>query len=114
MARRSFACLLALVPAIAMASVAQAKFQTPVVISDTNTGQQQVAMNAGGTAIVVWQHYNTDLGNYEIQGLIRGADGTYGTVETLSIAAGDTSSPRAPIDKAGKRVRSVVRNRRKP
>jgi hypothetical protein len=101
MFRTYLGCLVALASTGAFVIPAQAKFQQPVIISDSNTDEQRVAMNATGTAIVVWRHFNDGAQEYEIQGLIRSADGTYGSVQTLGKATAVTEEPDAAIDGAG-------------
>jgi hypothetical protein len=92
------------------ATPAGAAFQPRVVISDPGQSAEnpQVAMNANGAALFVWQRF--DGTNIRIQARARSAAGVLGPVEDISFDAQDETVPRVGIDASGNALIVWVRD----
>ena len=95
--RHRITCLAALVAALAC-SPAWADFGAPVTLSDAGA-YPQVAFDADGDALVVWEGY--DGTNHRVQARARSAAGVLGPIETLSAAGRNSYRPKVAVDADG-------------
>lgn len=79
-------------------------FSTPVNLSvvGQNSTRPQIAINAGGEAVAVWESFNG--ANSIIQGAARPPGGAFSPLPDLSVAGKSASQPQIAIDPAGEAI----------
>jgi hypothetical protein len=88
-----------LAPATSNAAFTSPFFYSPAAQSST---QHDVALDASGDAVAVWQRF--DGANTRIEARARSAGGVLSPMQTLSVAGQDANFPQVAVDAAGDAV----------
>jgi hypothetical protein len=106
---RLFAAFVAL-GAILVPATAQARFSSPVYLSETfqNAEEPQVALSGSGVGLGVWERF--DGADFRVQLRSRSSTGVLGPVETLSAAGQDAFTPQIAVNPTGTGIIAWTRN----